>query len=257
MVVIDNILYMYIIYNMINYGTVAELLFPTRCAGCGTYTGRPFCAICNASLPLIRGPACRRCGRPALRAVEECMECTGWIRHIDATVALAVYEEPMRSAIHKLKYGNGWRLARPLSAMAATRLAPLLQSQHPLLTFVPMHRRKRRARGYDQAEKLAEGIARALGLNVAPLLERTRPTLAQSSLRHDGRCSNVKGAFRAVAGALGGEEVILVDDVLTTGSTLSECAAVLKASGAGSVTACVIARDLLGDPVPEGRQDHT
>jgi ComF family protein len=164
---------------------------------------------------------------------------------VDRTIALATYEEPLRSVIHKLKYGNGWRLAFPLGAMAAARVAPLLWSPHPLLTFVPMHRGKRRARGYDHAHKLAEGLARALGLEAEPLLRRTRATRAQSSLSHEGRRANVRGAFEVLRKNLGGEEVILVDDVLTTGYTLCECAAALKAAGAGRVTACVLARDLL------------
>jgi predicted amidophosphoribosyltransferase len=109
-----------------------------------------------------------------------------------------------------------------------------------------MHRRKRRARGYDHTERLARGVGGALGLEVMRLLERSRPTTAQSSLSHEERRRNVGGAFRATDERLHGEEVVLVDDILTTGYTLSECAAALKANGAGRVTACVLARDLLG-----------
>ncbi len=228
---------------------VTELFFPTRCAGCGRYAGRLFCPECNANLPMIKGPSCRLCGKPALYDVDECLECRGRIKNLDATMALAVYEEPLRSVIHKLKYGNGWRLAPPLGAMAAVRLAPLLRSSNPLVTYVPMHDRKRRTRGYDHAEKLADGIAHALGLSVTRLIERTRATEAQSSLSHDGRKGNVKGAFRVVEGKLDGEEIILVDDVLTTGFTLSECAGVLKKAGARKITACVLARDLISGPV--------
>jgi len=100
-------------------------------------------------------------------------------------------------------------------------------------------------RGYDHAEKLAQGVGSALGLEVIRLLERSRPTTAQSSLSHEERRRNVRGAFRATDGRLHGEEIVLVDDILTTGYTLSECAAALKAHGAGRVTACVLARDLL------------
>lgn len=223
-----------------------ELLFPTRCAGCGECTGRLLCPTCNASLPLIGGPACIRCGTPYPHEVEECQVCRGRIKHLDATVALAVYEEPLRSVIHKLKYDNGWRLAPLLGAMAAVRLAPLLPVQRPLVTFVPMHRRKRRVRGYDHAERLAHGVGKALGLAVVPLLERTRCTQAQSSLCHDGRRSNVEGAFRAVNGGAEGREIVLVDDVFTTGYTLCACAQALKGAGAERVTACVLARDMLG-----------
>ncbi|MBN2027602.1 MAG: ComF family protein [Actinobacteria bacterium] len=231
---------------MINYGTAMELLFPTRCAGCGEYAGRPLCPACNASMPLIGGPACIRCGTPYPHEVEECQVCRDRIKHLDATVALAVYEEPLRSVIHKLKYDNGWRLAPLLGAMVAVRLAPRLAGKQPLVTFVPMHRRKRRTRGYDHAEKLARGVGQALGLAVVTLLERTRYTQAQSALCHDGRRSNVEGAFRAVNGEAQGREVVLVDDVFTTGYTLCACARALKAAGAVKVTACVLARDMLG-----------
>jgi ComF family protein len=238
-------MYLYNIYNMINYGTLAELLFPTRCAGCGGYAGRPLCPECTASLPRIKGPVCSLCGRPTLYGVDGCRECRGRVKDIDVTAALAVYEEPLRSAIHKLKYGNGRRLAPLLGAMAAVRLAPLLQSTDPLLTYVPMHRRKKRAKGYDHAELLAEGVARALGLRVTGLLERTRLTKAQSSLTHERRRVNVKGAFEVIGEALEGVEVVIVDDVLTTGFTLSECAGALKRAGVGKITACILARDLV------------
>jgi len=230
---------------MMNYGTLAELLFPTRCAGCGEYAGRPLCPRCTASLPRIRGPVCSLCGKPTLYEVDGCLECRGRVKGIDATVALAVYEEPLRSAIHKLKYGNGRRLAPPLGAMAAVSLAPRLRRTDPVLTYVPMHRRKKRARGYDHAELLAEGVARALGLSVVPLLERTRLTRAQSSLSHEGRRVNVRGAFRVTREGPLQAEVVLVDDVMTTGYTLSECAVALKRAGAHRVTACVLARDLV------------
>jgi ComF family protein len=176
-------------------------------------------------------------------------------------MALCTYEEPLRSMIHKLKYGNGWRLARPLGAIAAVKLAPLLQSPYPLVTFVPMHRRKRRARGYDHAERLARGVAAGLGLEVIPLLERTRATNPQANLSNQARRRNVKGVFRVRTdgfdggGDLGGREVILVDDVLTTGSTIAESAKALKKGGAGKVIACVLARDLVTGSTSPGWQE--
>lgn len=232
-------------FNILNINRFLEALFPTSCAGCGTHAGLPLCPRCNASLPLITGPACRRCGTPAPREVDGCADCAGRMGGLDATVAMASYEEPLRSVIHKLKYDNGWRLAPLLGAMAAARLAPSLQSPRPRLTFVPMHARRRRMRGYDHAEKLAGAVARALGLEPQCLLERVRPTPAQVSLGQEERQRNVRGAFCVVGESMRGEEVILVDDVLTTGCTLVECAAALKANGAGRVVACVLARDLL------------
>lgn len=226
-------------------GSLTELLFPTRCAGCGRYEGRQLCASCLSSLPLIRRPVCLRCGKPTLHEVEWCLLCRGRVRHLDSTCALAKYEEPLRSIIHKLKYGNGWRLARPLGFMAAARLAPLLSDGEPMVTFVPMHARKRRAKGYDHAEVLGRAVAAALGLPFAALLERTRATSPQASLDHRRRRGNVRGAFRVSRGIEGGGEFVIVDDVMTTGCTLAECARVLKRAGAGRVIACVLARDLV------------
>ncbi len=167
------------------------------------------------------------------------------MKTVDRAVAMAVYEEPLRSVIHKLKYGNGWRLAAPLGAMAAASLAPHLLSERPVVTFVPMHFRKRRERGYDHAEKLAAGVARALGLEAVPLLQRARPSPAQASLGYAERRLNVRGAFKPRPAAERSWEVVVVDDVLTTGSTMAECAAVLKTGGVRRVVACVLARDVL------------
>lgn len=232
------------IINMIIY-ILNELLFPVRCAGCGRCLRRPICPECNAAMPMVRGHTCSRCGRPTMYAVNGCLQCGTGLRSVDHTVAMAVYEEPLRSVIHKLKYGNGWRLAAPLGAMAAARLAPHLATSRPAVTFVPMHRRRRMERGYDHAEKLAAGVARALGLEVVCLLERSRLSPSQASLGYAERRKNVKGAFRLKADGQLPEEVVVVDDVLTTGSTLAECADTLKAGGARRVVACVLARDLL------------
>ncbi|NPV58126.1 MAG: ComF family protein [Actinobacteria bacterium] len=218
---------------------------PVRCAGCGRYLSRPICPECNAAMPVVRGNTCSRCGKPTMYPVDGCLQCGSNLRQIDHAVAMAVYEEPLRSIIHKLKYGNGWRLAAPLGAMAAVCLAPHLASPRPAITYVPMHRRRKRERGYDHAERLAAGVARALGLEVVPLLERTRPSPSQASLGYADRRSNVRGAFRQKAMERMPEEVVVVDDVLTTGSTMGECASVLKGGGARRVLACVLARDLL------------
>lgn len=233
---------------MVNHRTVLELCFPSRCAGCGRYAGMPVCPECNSSLPFIRGASCGLCGKPTLYEVHGCLECRGRLKHLDATVAMATYQEPLRAIIHKFKYDNGRRLAPLLGSMAAVRLAAALDRGDPLVSHVPMHRRKRRDRGYDHADLLARGVARALGLKAVSLLERARPTAAQSSLSREERHANVRGAFLFVGDELGGGDVVLVDDVLTTGSTLSECAAALKGGGAGRVTACVLARDVIDGP---------
>lgn len=244
---IDKLIKFIKIDNMFNISSLSELLFPTRCAGCGRYEGRMICSTCASSLPLIRGPVCLRCGKPTLRPVEWCPQCRERLRGVDATAAMALYEEPLRPMIHKMKYGNGWRLSGPLGHMAAVSLAPLLQSRSPQVTFVPMHPRKRRARGYDQAELLAGAVAEALGLKKVRLLERVRRTASQASLSLEERKKNVRGAFRVNPHSLDLGEVVLVDDVMTTGYTMNECAAALKRAGASRVVCCVLARELSGE----------
>ncbi len=241
-----NILIKYNLYNMINHGTLAELLFPTRCAACGRYSGRLLCPRCTARLPYIKGPVCRRCGKPSLYEVEECGQCRGKVKMLDLCRALALYEDPIRTVIHRMKYGGIWRLSRPLGFMAATSLAPFLGAGTPCVTHVPMHPRRRRSRGYDHAELLAGAVAEALGLPFRPLLVRTRHSPAQATLDLARRRENVRDAFRVARTAGLPREVILVDDVMTTGYTLSECASALKRAGVRRVSACVLARDLIG-----------
>lgn len=231
---------------MMNHGTLAELFFPTRCAGCGRYAGRFLCPDCTARFPYIRGPACTRCGKPTMYQVEGCEQCRGRLRRLDLCRALALYEEPLRTVIHRLKYGGAWRLSRSLGFLAAASLAPWLGDGIPCITHVPMHPRRKRFRGYDHSELLARAVAEALGLPHRTLLVRTRhsPTQAGSDLAR--RRENVRGAFRFREGESPPREVVLVDDVLTTGFTLAECVATLKRAGVKRVAACVLARDLAG-----------
>lgn len=229
-----------------NYGTLTELFFPTRCAACGGYAGRPLCADCTSRFPYIRGPVCRRCGKPTLYEVEDCNQCRGRVSNLDFCCALAVYDDPLRPVVHRMKYGGGWRLARPLGFMAAVKLAPFLGDLRPCVAYVPMHPRRKRARGYDHAELLARAVSEALGLPRAGLLERIRHSHSQVSLDLPRRKENVRGAFRAVKGIRSPREVVLVDDVMTTGYTLSECAGALRKAGVEKVFACVLARDLTG-----------
>ncbi len=112
-----------------------------------------------------------------------------------------------------------------------------------LVTFVPMERRRRRERGYNQAELLARDVAKRLGLPVGETLRKTRATEAQSGLSLAGRRRNLERAIESEPVAAR-QRVLLVDDVMTSGSTFSECARALKRAGAGSVTCLALARDL-------------
>ncbi|MBI3665063.1 MAG: ComF family protein [Acidobacteria bacterium] len=152
------------------------------------------------------------------------------------------YDGVLRHLIHLLKYAGMRPLARPL----AERLASLLAQAGPvdLIVPVPLHRRRRWSRGFNQAELLAEALGRLSGLPVeTSVLRRYRPTLSQTGLTREQRRQNVKGAFRAGhPGRIAGKNVALVDDVITTGATVDACAAVLKRAGAAGVVVLAIAR---------------
>ncbi len=253
-----------------------ELVFPTSCAGCGEYGGELVCGDCRDRLALLQGPRCRRCARPTFYEVDVCAECLLRRPAFDGAYAAGLYRDPLRAIIHRLKYRNGRRLVpyladlmgealrqgAPASGatqaacaaggdMYAWRAQTAAEGAFDVVTFVPMHRRKQKERGYNQAELLAKEVARGLGLEAAPLLRRTRSGAAQTGLALRARRENVRGAFEAREEGLSGRtHVLLVDDVMTSGFTLSECARSLKRAGAGRVTCCVLARDVPGGLAP-------
>ncbi|HEX5823641.1 MAG TPA: hypothetical protein VFY18_04190 [Candidatus Limnocylindrales bacterium] len=224
---------------------VLDLAFPARCPGCGR-EGAPICSACapalDARLDLAAGVAI---GLPSdvpapLLQLEWCTPFIGLVRR----------------ALHELKYGGETRLALPLGEAIARRWLRAGVGGDALVP-VPVHAERARRRGYDQAELIARAAALALGLPCAPILERARATAAQFDLDRTSRASNVRGAFRlrprtgpggaagagAAARPLAGRWIVLVDDVVTTGATLSACAEPLLAAGAIGVSAVTVARE--------------
>ena len=217
-------------------------LLPARCLLCAEAgaDGLDLCAACRAALPWNRA-ACARCGLPLPAPEPACGRCLRAPPAFAATFAPWVYAFPLDRLLPRLKF-HGDLAAGALVAgrmLAVARAAPRPQARVP----VPLNRQRLRERGYDQALELARPLARGLGLPLrADLLRRTRATAAQSDLAAGARRRNVRGAF-AVAGA--GDlpaHVALVDDVMTTGATLGECARVLRAAGVARVDVWVAAR---------------
>ncbi|HZA61065.1 MAG TPA: double zinc ribbon domain-containing protein [Actinomycetota bacterium] len=217
-----------------------NLLFAPRCAACNA-DGGPMCGACAGRVGVLIPPWCARCGRPTETAVATCPDCPP--RAVAAARSPFLYDGPIADAIRALKFrGWGW-LARSLAAA----MAEVGSGPADIVTWVPLSRRRRARRGFDQAELLARETARRLGLPCRRLLRRTRDTPAQTGQGGRERRASPRDAFRAVRPSP--SSVLLVDDVMTTGATAAACADVLRRAGARTVRVLTAARSL-GRGVP-------
>lgn len=216
---------------------VLEALFPARCAGCGTGPW-PFCDSCRGALvPLVR-PWCERCGAPAKWEVPRCRHCPP--EAISRARAPFLFEGPARRAVHRLKF-SGWR---SVAEALGGAMAEVADGDADVVTWVPLSRRRRASRGFDQARALALVVGPALGVRVAPLLRRTAEAPPQARRGGEERRRAMRGVF-AARGRISGR-VLLVDDVLTTGATAGACAEALLEAGGGEVHVLTAARAASG-----------
>jgi len=173
-----------------------------------------------------------------------CSTCTTDPPAYDYARSAAVYEGTLREALHAFKFSGKRALAGPLGDLAVARCAASLPVEIDAVVPVPLARERERERGFNQAALLGRRVARRLGVPTQPSwLARVRATRPQSDLSAAERSVNVRGAFRASRRATG-RHVLVVDDVLTTGSTLGECARVLREAGARRIGVLTVARVL-------------
>jgi ComF family protein len=212
-------------------------LFGGNCFLCRGAAHDLLCHACEADLPRLAGVRCPRCALDSPRG-EVCGRCLSESPHYDATVAALAYEFPADALVHALKFRGELAIAGLLGQMLLDRIVP---GEIDCAIPVPLSARRLRERGYNPAAEIARHVAPAK-LDLA-LCERSRDTPPQMRLPHAERQRNVRGAFRCTR-ALAGETVAVVDDVMTTGATLSEIASVLKAAGARRVVNWIVARTL-------------
>jgi len=262
--------------------TLWRVAYPEHCAWCGVVLDmgrRHFCGDCDGKLSRIGTFSCRRCGsQVAPHSVTQrgCAACRGLPFQFERAVAPFRYEGRIRDLILLFKLGRRAELAYVLGPLLCDYLAEGGLSQDvDLIVPVPLHWRRRVQRGFNQARLLALEIGTRFGVPVAPrALRRLRYTLTQTALTSLNRRANVRDAFavratkaghgilrQAVARARGaidllGRRILLVDDVMTTGATVNECARVLRRAGADRVLVAVLARanGRLSRPAPPRRK---
>jgi ComF family protein len=218
------------------YGILGRL-FLESCPACGLASGGGFCDVCAAELPRVANP-CRRCG--LAQPVAHCPRTqAAWA--VDATVAPFSYGPPLDHYLQAFKYHRARAMGRAFALLLARELASI-RGELDTLVAVPLHRKRLKERGYNQAQEIARVLTQAL--EVPALLrgiERHVATPAQAGQGAVARHGSVAGAF-CVRRALAGQTIAIVDDVVTTGATVNALAAELKAAGAARCVVLAIAR---------------
>jgi ComF family protein len=218
--------------------SVLDFALPPRCGGCGTIVGEvdSFCADCWRQLEFLGDAGCSRCGLPLkVTDAEICAACLAKPPRLDRIRSAVAYDEISRSIALRLKYASKVALARTMSRYMRSLIGEM--PANAVLVPVPLHRSRLWRRGFNQSAIVARELSRSTGLPVAvDALRRVRRTPPLKGMGTNQRRRTVAGAFRANPGAeLRGRTVVLVDDVLTTGSTANACARVLKRAGATRV----------------------
>ena len=232
------------------FSAAASLLYPATCVVCSANVARTayLCGDCQERAPRIVPPFCAKCSEPFPGAITQtfsCANCQHRVLHFDCAVAAYRSRGLVRRLVHQFKYAKQRYLRHPVAGwLRETLHDSRLRGRHfDLIVPVPLHPARQRERGFNQAELLADLLAGPTNLTTRNVLERIRYTTTQTAYDRAERMENLHGAFRLRKNRdVRGLHVLLIDDVLTTGSTLSECARVLRKAGAVSVHAATAAR---------------
>ena len=229
---------------------LVSLLYPPHCANCGADTegGVHLCTACAGQAKKIVAPFCQRCSEPfdgAITGEFTCSNCAGRMLHFDCAVSRYLSRGVVREFVHRFKYDRHFYLRHPLADWLAAALDDERIRAQPIgaLVPVPLHSARFREREFNQADVLAELLAQRTGTPLLRALTRIRYTTTQTRLDRNERMENLRNAFRVrQTSAVQNRHLVLVDDVFTTGSTVDECARVLRAAGAASVRVMTVAR---------------
>ena len=220
-----------------------DVLYPPRCAGCGDGAW-PFCPSCLERVVSVARPGCLRCAAPRSRPAPRCGDCPP--EPIGMARAAFLFDGPVRSAVHRLKFSGWRRVAEPLGweMASAWQIGTSGDGSVDAVTWVPLSRRRLAERGFDQARLLAEIVGRRLDVPVVGLLRRTSDAGPQARRGRHERLAAMRGRFRVEGSPP--PHLLLVDDVLTTGATAAACAEALVSAGSARVDLLTAARALSG-----------
>jgi ComF family protein len=231
-----------------------DLIFPRKCTGCDKSWLHEdeacWCSDCRGAIRWIRSPLCTVCGRPFPKSPSSsdhlCGECLASTFHFDYARSAAVHEGIIRDCIHALKFGGRLHHVPSLAQILVEAMEVEARMLEGAIIPVPLHTRRLRQRGFNQAALLARELGDRLNRPVRfDVLVRRQWTEPQTRLNREQRLHNVKNAFEVASPSLvKGGKVLLVDDVYTTGTTLTECARVLKRAGAEEVHAVTVTRSV-------------
>ncbi len=229
-----------------------DVILPPRCHLCRSFIQGEedihICTMCRETITLINAPICEMCGVPFQTeggCNHVCGACLSSPPPYTAARAALLFEGKTKELIHRFKYGNKSQCSRPLGLLTIQHLAQFVTAISPdVLLPVPLHPKRLRHRSFNQALLLSEILGKAWHLPISRSnLQRIRWTEPQINLSAEERVRNVRGAFAVTdPQALSGKRVVLVDDVYTTGSTVAECARVLKGAGTEAVYVATVAR---------------
>jgi competence protein ComFC len=230
--------------------TLIELFYPSNCAGCGApqSPGILLCEQCKESVPHISQPYCHICSRPFEGLISgnfACSNCADRPPAFDCVVSKYQAKGVLRDLIHRFKYGRQYYLRGILAEylVEAMQDERILKEPIDWIVPVPLHPAKLRERGFNQAAALGEALCKREGLSTLRCIQRKRYTPTQTRFDRAERMRNLHKAFAVRKNSnVRGKHLVLLDDILTTGSTLHECALVLRESGAASVRAITVAR---------------
>lgn len=222
-----------------------DLLYPPRCPICDEVAaeGFPICPLCRKSIRTVGEPVCKKCGKPIAGVQGEfCGDCTGKKHAYTQGKALWVYEKKVKESIYRFKYQNRRDYGKVYAQEMAERCGSWIQRNHvQAIIPIPLYHKKKKQRGFNQAEEVAVELGRILGIPVErDLLVRTRNTRPQKELNEAERKNNLKKSLKTVKNVVQLKSILIVDDIYTTGSTIDAASLVLREAGAKEIYFCCI-----------------